>query len=51
MPKLASQKRLLAPKSLERVIALCGQSEGEDSDELNKALDVLVIAHAAATFQ
>ena len=62
MPNLTSKKRLLVPKSLatlyrerdralDRVIALSEQGEGKDSDELNKALDVLAIAHTAATFQ
>jgi hypothetical protein len=62
MPKLTSRKRLLVPKSLaalyrergralERVVALCEQNGGEDSDELNRALDVLAIAHTAATFE
>ncbi len=55
-------KTLLKPKSLaalyrerasalERVVALWEQGGGEDSDELNKALDVLAIAHTAATFE
>jgi hypothetical protein len=55
-------KTLLKPKSLaalyrernsalERVVALWEQDGGEDSDELNKALDVLAIAHTAATFE
>ena len=37
--------------ALERVVALWEQGGGEDSDELNKALDVLAIAHTAATFE
>jgi hypothetical protein len=37
--------------ALERVVALYEKGGGEDSDELNKALDVLAIAHTAATFE
>ena len=37
--------------ALERVVALWEQGGGEGSDELNKALDVLAIAHTAATFE
>jgi hypothetical protein len=37
--------------ALERVVALWEQGGGEDSDELNKALDVLAIAHTVATFE
>jgi hypothetical protein len=36
--------------ALERVIALWEQGGGEDSEELMKALDILAIAHMAATF-
>ena len=37
--------------ALERVIALSEQAGGEGSEELNKALDVLAIAHTAAAFE
>jgi hypothetical protein len=36
--------------ALERVVALWEQGGGEDSEELMKALDILAIAHMAATF-
>jgi hypothetical protein len=39
-------------RALRRVVALCTKSEDhdDDPDELNKALDVLTVAHATATF-
>jgi hypothetical protein len=37
--------------ALERVVALCEQGGGEDSEELMKALDILAIAHIAASFE
>ena len=62
MPKVTSKKRLVSPRSLaglyrarsdalKRVIALCGQGEDHDFEELNKAIDVLVVAHIAVTFE
>ena len=37
--------------ALERVVALWEQGGGEDSEELMKALDILAIAHIAASFE
>jgi hypothetical protein len=37
--------------ALDRVVALSGQGGGEDSEELMKALDILAIAHIAASFE
>jgi hypothetical protein len=37
--------------ALERVVALCEQGGGEDSEELMTALDILAIAHIAASFE
>jgi hypothetical protein len=40
-------------RALERVVAIWEKSGGstEGSDELNRALDVLTIAHTTATFE
>jgi hypothetical protein len=38
-------------EALERVVNLWLNSEGKESEELNKALDVLAVAHATATFE
>jgi hypothetical protein len=37
--------------ALERVVALSDQDGGGDSEELMKALDILAIAHIAASFE
>ena len=37
--------------ALERVVALWEQGGSEDSEELMKALDILAIAHIAASFE
>jgi hypothetical protein len=38
-------------KALERVVEIYMKGEDADEDELNKALDVLTVAHARATFE
>ena len=41
-------------RALERVVDLCipgTPDEGDDPNELDKALDALTLAHAAATFK
>jgi hypothetical protein len=38
-------------QALERVIAICLKKGALDEDELDKALDVLTVAHATATFE
>jgi predicted RecB family endonuclease len=37
--------------ALARVVAVWMRDRGEESEELNKALDVLTVAHATATFE
>jgi hypothetical protein len=38
-------------RALERVVAIWTRDLNEESVDLNKALDVLTLAHAAATFE
>jgi hypothetical protein len=38
-------------KALERVVEIFLKAEDADEDELNKALDVLTVAHTTATFE
>jgi hypothetical protein len=38
-------------RALGRVVGIWLRNVGEDPDELNKALDVLTVAHATATFE
>ena len=38
-------------RALERVVDVWLKDECEDSEELNKALDVLTVAHLTATFE
>jgi hypothetical protein len=38
-------------KALERVVEIYLKGEDADEDELNKALDVLTVAHSSATFE
>jgi hypothetical protein len=38
-------------RALERVVAIWTRDPNEDSVDLNKALDVLTLAHATATFE
>jgi hypothetical protein len=37
--------------ALERVVEIFMKGEDADEDELNKALDVLTVAHVTATFE
>jgi predicted RecB family endonuclease len=38
-------------RALARVVAVWMRDRGEESEQLNKALDVLTIAHAKVTFE
>jgi hypothetical protein len=38
-------------RALKHVVAVWANGEGEDTEELNTALDVLTLAHTAATFE